>query len=86
MIGRVRLPRSRQSTLRARGRGGMPARAFDVAGAAALLFGLAPLMLLVAALICLVDRAAPLQSARRVGRGGVAFPCLSYRTMASRFR
>lgn len=80
MDGRVRLPRGRQKTARALRRSDLPARAFDILLALAALLGLAPLMLLVAILICLVDHAPPFCTDQRVGRDGLVFRRLAYRT------
>lgn len=57
-------------------------RAFDVTAAAALLFLLTPLMLLIAALIRSGDNGPALFQQTRIGRGGKSFRCWKFRTMA----
>jgi lipopolysaccharide/colanic/teichoic acid biosynthesis glycosyltransferase len=56
-------------------------RAIDVAGASVGLLLAAPVIAVLAALICLESRGAPLFAHKRVGRGGRPFSCLKLRTM-----
>ncbi len=56
-------------------------RAFDVAVAAALLFALAPLLATIAIAIKLTDRGPVLFRQKRVGRNGVEFEILKFRSM-----
>lgn len=56
-------------------------RAADLAIAAALLLSCAPVMLLIALMIRLSDGGPALISHVRVGRGGVGFRCLKFRSM-----
>jgi len=66
----------------ARPAGGMTAsRAFDIFAASACLIFLAPLMLGITLMILVVDRAPPLFGHTRVGRDGVTFKCLKFRSM-----
>jgi exopolysaccharide production protein ExoY len=58
-------------------------RILDVIVAAAALIFLAPLMLIVAALIYAFDPGPIFFAHRRIGRGGQSFPCLKFRTMAT---
>ena len=55
-------------------------RAFDIVVSAALLILFAPLFLIIAALVSL-DGASPFFSHRRVGLGGMPFPCYKFRSM-----
>jgi lipopolysaccharide/colanic/teichoic acid biosynthesis glycosyltransferase len=55
-------------------------RVFDILFAAALLFMLAPLMLILA-VAGAMDGASPIYAQRRVGRGGRPFRCLKFRSM-----
>lgn len=57
-------------------------RAFDVGVATAMLFALSLLFVLIAAAILILQRGPVLYRHRRVGRGGVPFACLKFRTMA----
>jgi len=57
-------------------------RALDLALSAALLVALAPLLLLVAFAVWASDGTSPLFVQQRIGRGGRAFRCLKFRTMA----
>lgn len=56
-------------------------RCLDVVLAMSLLIFLAPLMLLIAVVIWAGDGGWPLFGHRRIGRNGVAFPCLKFRSM-----
>jgi exopolysaccharide biosynthesis polyprenyl glycosylphosphotransferase len=56
-------------------------RLFDIVGATLSLLLFAPLMLLVACLIKAQDGGPVLFKQPRVGRGGVEFPCLKFRSM-----
>lgn len=58
-----------------------PARALDIVLAGSILIFLAPLMLLIALLIWMEDGGWPLFGHRRIGRGGVSFACLKFRSM-----
>lgn len=58
-------------------------RAFDLAAAVALLFLLAPLMLLIAGLIRAGDGGPAFFRQTRVGRSGKSFRCWKFRTMVS---
>jgi exopolysaccharide production protein ExoY len=58
-----------------------PARALDIVLAGSILVFLAPLMLLIALLIWMEDGGWPLFGHRRIGRGGVSFACLKFRSM-----
>ena len=58
-------------------------RAFDLAAGVALLFLLAPLMLLIAGLIRASDGGPAFFRQARVGRSGKSFRCWKFRTMAS---
>ncbi|CAN7548956.1 sugar transferase [Bosea sp. LjRoot9] len=58
-------------------------RAFDLAAGVALLFLLAPLMLLIAGLIRAGDGGPAFFRQARVGRSGKSFRCWKFRTMAS---
>jgi undecaprenyl-phosphate galactose phosphotransferase len=55
-------------------------RCFDIVGALLILLAAAPVMLVIAVLVKL-DGGPILFRHRRVGAGGVAFPCLKFRTM-----
>ena len=57
-------------------------QALDVAATALMLLVLAPLLLLIAVLIWLEDGGAVLFRHERIGRGGEAFHCLKFRSMA----
>lgn len=57
-------------------------RAMDAIGAGALLLVLAPFMLAIAAMIRL-DGGAALYGHRRIGRFGLSFPCLKFRSMVT---
>lgn len=57
-------------------------RSFDLTAGIALLFLLAPLMLLIAALVRAGDGGPALFKQPRVGRGGRSFRCWKFRTMA----
>jgi len=59
----------------------MAIRLLDIAIAALLLLFLAPLMLLVAALIYITDPGPIFFAHRRLGRDGRTFPCLKFRSM-----
>lgn len=67
------------------GRGGNPARALkrlmDLAGAAAALFFLLPVLAVIALLIKLDSRGPVFYCADRVGRKGLLFRCFKFRTM-----
>jgi lipopolysaccharide/colanic/teichoic acid biosynthesis glycosyltransferase len=56
-------------------------RALDVVLATIALLILAPLMLLIAAIIYVLDPGPIIFAHQRIGLGGVAFPCLKFRTM-----
>jgi len=56
-------------------------RLFDIMIAAALLIFLAPLLLLVAALVYIVDPGPIFFAHRRLGQDGRSFPCLKFRSM-----
>ena len=58
-------------------------RGLDVGVAAAALFLLLPLMLLIAALVYAGDRKAPIFRHMRIGRGGKRFGCLKFRSMVT---
>jgi exopolysaccharide production protein ExoY len=58
-------------------------RAIDVVGAAVGLVVTAPLMAVMAGMICLESRGAPIFAHKRVGLGGRPFRCLKLRTMAA---
>lgn len=58
-----------------------PARVLDIVLAGSMLLLLTPLMLLVALLIWMEDGGWPLFGHRRIGRGGVSFACLKFRSM-----
>jgi exopolysaccharide production protein ExoY len=58
-------------------------RVVDVILAVVALVFLAPLMLVVAALVYLFDPGPVLFAHQRIGRGGKLFPCLKFRTMAT---
>lgn len=58
-------------------------RVLDVVGASLLIVLLAPLMLVVAAAIKLTSRGPVIFRHQRVGRGGVPFVCLKFRTMVA---
>jgi len=61
--------------------GGYLKRIFDICGAAAALVFLLPLLVLLAAIIKASDRGPILFRHKRVGRDGVPFSCLKFRTM-----
>ncbi|PRD42546.1 exopolysaccharide biosynthesis protein [Phyllobacterium phragmitis] len=61
--------------------GGVLKRSFDVIGAAAGLFLLSPLFILVAILVKLSDGGSAFYGHRRIGRDGNPFYCLKFRTM-----
>ena len=63
------------------GAGTVTKRLFDAAFAAVLLVVTAPIMLLVALAVRLTSRGAVIYRQRRVGRGGVPFTILKFRTM-----
>lgn len=56
-------------------------RTFDVSIAMLLLLGMLPALIAIALAIWLGDGGNPFFSHRRVGRGGVPFPCFKFRTM-----
>jgi lipopolysaccharide/colanic/teichoic acid biosynthesis glycosyltransferase len=56
-------------------------RLFDTVLAVALLLFVAPLMLVIAALVAAQDGGSPIFAHLRVGRGGRPFPCLKFRSM-----
>lgn len=56
-------------------------RTIDVVGSAALLVILAPLLMLIAALVRLDSRGPAIYRSPRIGRGGTPFDCLKFRTM-----
>lgn len=58
-------------------------RTFDIVGSLGLILAFAPLMLLAAALITLNDRGPILFRQTRIGRDGVEFSCLKFRTMVT---
>jgi lipopolysaccharide/colanic/teichoic acid biosynthesis glycosyltransferase len=64
-----------------RASGGDATRALDIVLAGSLLVFLAPLMLLIALLIWMGDGGWPLFGHRRIGRNGVTFACLKFRSM-----
>lgn len=57
-------------------------RFIDIVGSVALLVCFAPLMLLIALSIFIADPGPVLFKQQRIGRGGVLFKCLKFRTMA----
>lgn len=61
--------------------GGAAKRAFDVVGATLALLFLAPLLVMLFALVKSFDRGPAIYAHRRVGQGGRAFMCLKFRTM-----
>jgi exopolysaccharide biosynthesis polyprenyl glycosylphosphotransferase len=62
--------------------GGLPKRLFDVVGAAIAIVVLCPVMLVIAIAIKLEDRGPILFRQPRIGREGLAFNCLKYRSMS----
>ncbi|WP_294395437.1 sugar transferase [uncultured Sphingomonas sp.] len=56
-------------------------RLFDIVGSLFLLVLLAPLLLLITALVFIVDPGPIFFAHRRLGHGGHEFPCLKFRTM-----
>lgn len=60
----------------------MVARGIDVAASAMALAFLLPVLVLVAALVFITNPGPIFFAHRRIGRGGVPFPCLKFRTMA----
>jgi exopolysaccharide production protein ExoY len=63
--------------------GGTCKRAFDICGATAALVFLAPLLGLLATIIKIADRGPILYRHQRIGRNGVQFGCLKFRTMVT---
>jgi exopolysaccharide production protein ExoY len=61
--------------------GGHTKRCFDIGAAAAAILFLLPLFCLIALAIKLMDRGPVLYRHRRIGRDGVPFDCLKFRTM-----
>ena len=61
--------------------GGYFKRVIDVGGAVAAILFLLPMLVLLAAIIKVSDRGPVLYRHQRVGRNGVPFPCLKFRTM-----
>jgi len=80
---------SQNGTQRSRGSALMPMlgetskRAFDIIFAVALLVLLAPLMLFIAAFVRLTSPGSAIFSHSRIGKDGVVFPCLKFRTMVT---
>ena len=58
-------------------------RAVDIGIASILLIFLAPLLVVVALVICVVDRGPVIFAQRRVGQNGQSFPCFKFRTMVA---
>lgn len=58
-------------------------RSFDIVVSSALLLGLSPILLGIALVIWIEDRGEVLFRHRRIGRGGVSFGCLKFRTMVA---
>lgn len=56
-------------------------RLLDIVGSLTLIAMLAPLMVVLALAVYLVDGSYPIYSHRRVGRGGASFPCYKFQTM-----
>ncbi|MDE2435377.1 MAG: sugar transferase [Sphingomonadales bacterium] len=56
-------------------------RLLDIVGSLILIVFLAPVMLLVAVAVYLIDGSHPIYAHRRVGRGGASFRCFKYQTM-----
>jgi len=61
--------------------GGVPKRVFDIAVASLMLVCLAPLMMMVVAIIWTTDRGSIIFGHSRIGFGGRSFKCLKFRTM-----
>lgn len=76
----VQLRRDRRTIPRARR---VTVRAFDLLVAASALTALAPLLALLTIAIACTSPGAPIYVHRRLGRWGVAFPCLKFRSMYS---
>ena len=62
---------------------GMTKRLFDIVASACLLVALSPLFLLIAAAIKLQDEGPVTYAHRRVGKNGIPFSCLKFRTMVT---
>ena len=58
-------------------------RAFDVAGSIVLIVLLTPLMILIAAVLKVSERGPVLFAQERVGKNGIRFKCLKFRTMVA---
>lgn len=72
---------SRSEGALSRGRDGLIIRVLDILIASSALIFLAPMMLMVTFLVWIQDGGAPIYAQRRIGRGGVRFPCFKFRSM-----